>query len=50
MPINPDDDDEAHLVAMGSAITGEQFEAHKFSHIQAMIAKGTQPQGQAAVG
>lgn len=48
MPINPDDDDESHLVAMGSNLTGEEAEAHKLSHIQAMVAKGSIPQGQAS--
>lgn len=33
---------------MGSNLTGTEAEAHKLSHIKAMIAKGTVPQGQAS--
>jgi len=41
--INPDDNDEEHLVTMGSSIDTEAFDYHKVAHIQAMIAKGTVP-------
>jgi len=43
VPINPDDNDEEHLVEMGSSLQTEEAELHKVAHIQAMIAKGTQP-------
>lgn len=43
VPINPEDNDEEHLVEMGSSLQTEQSEFHKVAHIQAMIAKGTQP-------
>lgn len=39
VPINPEDNDEEHLVEMGSTIQTEQAELHKVAHIQAMIAK-----------
>lgn len=43
VPINPDDNDEEHLVEMGSSLQTEQAELHRIAHIQAMIAKGTVP-------
>jgi len=41
IPINMEDNDEEHLVEMGSVINTEAFELHKVAHIQAMITKGT---------
>lgn len=38
--INPDDDDEAHLVEMGSLILTPEAEMHQYAHIQASIQKG----------
>lgn len=43
VPINPDDNDEEHLVEMWSSLQTEQAEIHRVSHIQAMIAKWTVP-------
>jgi hypothetical protein len=45
IPINPDDNDEEHLVEMWSNLQTKNAEIHKVSHIQAMIAKWTVPQG-----
>ena len=37
--INPDDDDEQHLIEMGSLILTPEAEAHQLAHIQASIQK-----------
>ena len=37
--INPEDDDEAHLVEMGSLILTPEAEMHQYAHIQASIKK-----------
>lgn len=50
VPINADDNDEEHLVEMGSAINTKSFEMHKMAHIQAMIAKGSVPAVQMGTG
>lgn len=50
VPINADDNDEEHLVEMGSAIDTKAFEMHKMAHIQAMIAKGSVPAVQMGTG
>jgi len=38
--INPEDDDEQHLIEMWSLILTPEAEAHQYSHIQASIKKG----------
>ena len=43
VPINPEDNDEEHLVELGTTIQTDQAELHKIAHIEAMIAKGIQP-------
>lgn len=43
--INPDDDDEAHLIEMWSLILTPEMEMHQYAHIQASIKKG-KPQQQ----
>lgn len=43
--INPDDDDEAHLIEMWSLILTPEMEMHQYAHIQASIKKGN-PQAQ----
>ena len=40
--INPDDDDEQHLIEMGSLILTPEAEAHQLAHIRASIKKGQQ--------
>jgi len=40
--INPDDDDEQHLIEMWSIILTPEAEMHQYSHIQATIQKGKQ--------
>ena len=42
--INPDDDDEQHLVEMGSLILTPEAEMHQYAHIQASIKKWTRVQ------
>lgn len=37
--INPDDDDEAHLIEMWSLILTPEMEAHQYAHLQASIQK-----------
>lgn len=39
IPIEPDDNDEEHLVAMGSNLTTDAAEAHKLAHLQALSFK-----------
>lgn len=39
VPIDADDNDEEHLVAMWASIDTEAFEAHKLSHIMAIQQK-----------
>ena len=46
VPVNPEDNDEEHLVEMGSTLNTESAEIHKVAHIQAMIAKGVAPAAQ----
>ena len=46
VPVNPEDNDEEHLVEMGSTLNTESAEIHKVAHIQAMIAKGVTPAAQ----
>lgn len=41
--VSAEDDDEQHLIEMGSNINTKAAEIHRDTHIQAMIAKGTQP-------
>ena len=41
--INPNDDDEQHLIEMGSMILTPEAEAHQYAHIQASIAKWQAP-------
>ena len=40
--INPDDDDEQHLIEMGSLVLTPEAEAHQLAHIRASISKGQQ--------
>ena len=40
VPIDADDNDEEHLVAMGANIDNEAFAAHQLSHIMAIQQKG----------
>lgn len=40
--INPNDDDEQHLIEMWSLILTQEAEMHQYAHIQASIAKGQQ--------
>lgn len=39
VPINPTDDDESHLVVMGSDLNTVNAELHKMAHIMAMVQK-----------
>lgn len=39
VPINPTDDDESHLVEMGSDLNTVNAELHKMAHIMAMVQK-----------
>ena len=40
VPIDADDNDEEHLVAMGANIDNEAFAAHQLSHIMSIQQKG----------
>lgn len=40
--INPDDDDEQHLIEMWSLIMTKESEMHQYAHLQASIQKGQQ--------
>lgn len=46
VPVNAEDNDEEHLVEMGSTLTTDSAELHKIAHIQAMIAKWVAPVAQ----
>jgi hypothetical protein len=37
--INPDDDDHAHLLEIGSLLLTPEMEAHQYAHLQAVIEK-----------
>lgn len=51
VPISPDDNDEEHLVAMGTSIDTEAFAIHQAAHMMAMTKKGVEPvaSGQAGI-